>query len=51
MDPVTTVPALPVTILLAETSAPGIIARDGSEGSCRAVSFVEEPDLGQSIPL
>ena len=38
-------------ILLAETTAPGTSAGDGSGGNCRAVSFVEEPDLGQPMPL
>jgi beta-galactosidase len=38
-------------ILLAETIAPGTSAGIAGGGSCRAVSFVEKPDLGQPVPL
>jgi hypothetical protein len=38
-------------ILLAETTPPGSSAGNASEGDCRAVSFVEAPDLGKPVPL
>ena len=38
-------------ILLAETSPPGSNAGNASDGDCRAVSFVKEPELGQPVPL